>query len=53
MSYTQFCKEGCGRVLTIQQMKTTGICDNCGRKHAADFHKKYDIKQDTNKEVQK
>ena len=38
----KFCP--CGRILTIEQMKTTLLCDKCGKKHAEDFHRKFGIK---------
>ena len=39
-------------ILTIEQMQTTKLCDICGKsgkRHAEEFHEKYDIRDDNNK----
>ena len=28
----------CGKVLTTKQAETTGLCDECGKKHAVDLY---------------
>jgi hypothetical protein len=43
MEHTEFCK--CGRILTLEQMKTNRLCWKCGSKHAQDFHRRFDINQ--------
>ena len=44
-----FCPKCNGLILTIEQMENNLPCDRCqeeGRKHAEEFHKKYDIREE-------
>ena len=43
MTQTENCRSCHWNILTIEQMQTTKLCDICGKKHADEFHDKYDI----------
>ncbi len=36
-----FCRGGCGRILTLEQMHTIGLCEFCGKKHAETFPERF------------
>ena len=43
MVYTEFCQKCQAKILTIEQMNTTKLCEKCGDRHAKEFTDKYGI----------
>lgn len=40
------CKGDCGRILTIEQEKTTQLCEWCAKKHAQEFKDRFNLNKE-------